>query len=336
MLEEIPISSSDVILCADVTALYPSIPLDFGITVVSEFCFERHLMPPDKLRFILSLMQWVLCNNYLTFDGQVYLQIKGTAMGTPMAPTFASLFLAALEIPILESLKYRIYQRYIDDIFAIMTHEVATRFITVFNKFCPSVQLEAVTIGKSGIFLDLDIALEDDSIVFKVFQKPGNIFQYIPPLSHHPRAVFKSWIREEIFRYRLRSSRDKDFFEICAAFIDRLHSRGYSSCYTARVLVNLPTRATLMDRVSHPNYSSSFDANPTPSAYPNRILRSGPVLVLPQANVSPNPNWRGYLLLPPSVTEHPEYTKLHGERNIFIRYSHTNNIASHLLRSLFE
>jgi hypothetical protein len=44
-------------------------------------------------------------NNYVEFDGIIYLQIQGTAMGTPVAVTFANLFLLPFEIQLLADIK---------------------------------------------------------------------------------------------------------------------------------------------------------------------------------------------------------------------------------------
>ncbi len=485
-LERITLPVDATICCADVTALYPSIPLDFGLTVVTGYCCQRNLLPPNRLKFILSLMRWVLFNNYLIFDSQVYLQIKGTAMGTPMAPTFASLFLVALETPLLRQLQpsTAIYLRYIDDIFTIMTARAARQFISAFNELCPSIQLEAVTFGDSGVFLDLQLSIETSTVVYSVYQKPANIYQYIPPFSSHPRIVFQSWILEEVVRYRVKSTRTADFNELCRKFSDRLRARGYPPDYLARALVRVPARATLTlkliqsgnnpsrpnpnptrpnpnpsnlhnatlsdvsDRggagyasgvgsgVSGPSFACPSDCdpdgipfaalalvtdldptpcNPNPSrpSHPHQHLQSGysgqahgddradtghvlfgpnsqvrvlhshprvpaidismlvcsavsptqpvcqrltpgtgtgpdltlpppsehprrgPLMTLPRVLMLPQPDWRSLLRIPPSVTEHPQYSRMFGSGNIRIRFTHVDNIASFLLRSRF-
>ena len=42
-------------------------------------------------------MNHILRNNTFVFEGKVYKQILGTAMGTPMAPSIANLFMGMLE-----------------------------------------------------------------------------------------------------------------------------------------------------------------------------------------------------------------------------------------------
>lgn len=58
---------------------------------------------PEKINnrflkdFILEAVEIVLANNTFTFNGKHFRQIKGTAMGTKMAPTYATLALGYLE-----------------------------------------------------------------------------------------------------------------------------------------------------------------------------------------------------------------------------------------------
>jgi hypothetical protein len=341
-LSNVTLDEDEVLLAADVTKLYPSIPIQYGLDVVCDFCRDRGLMLSHELSFVLALLEWILKNNYLIFDNIVYLQIQGTAMGTPMAPTFANIFLTALEIKLLYTLKYRIYQRYLDDIFAVMTKEVATFFITAFNKLCPSIKLEAVTISNVAIFLDLRIEIVNRRVEFSVYQKPANIYQYIPPLSRHPRPVFTAWIKEELIRYRLKSSRPSDFIELCRKFSDRLRARGYSTEYVARALVTIPRRATLIAKVN-PNPNAVIQSNHTAhsdnavhtSSRKSTRFQAELVLALPNAPMHPAPRWRERLTLPPSVTSHREYTRLFGESNVIIAYAYPRSISSHLLRSLY-
>ena len=43
------------------------------------------------------MLTLVLKNNHFTFDGNYYLQINGTAMGTKMTPSYANIFMGDLE-----------------------------------------------------------------------------------------------------------------------------------------------------------------------------------------------------------------------------------------------
>jgi hypothetical protein len=101
-----------------------------------------------ELELYLNLLEWVLRHNYCIFKGIIYKQIKGTAMGTPVAPTYANFVMFDIEHPLLEHLPASFYRRYIDDLFAIIARNTAHIFVTNFNKVYPSIQLESIIIGQ--------------------------------------------------------------------------------------------------------------------------------------------------------------------------------------------
>ena len=157
--ENITLPSSACILCADVQEMYPSIPIDYGLRAVRNIMiqFNYHI---DKLEFILELLEWVLVNNYLMFDNNIYLQIKGTAMGTPIAVCYANITLYYLEQSCLAITHPICYKRYIDDLCVLcLNPEQAQLIAKIFNQQVPTIQLTAITIGKTGIFLDMYLTI---------------------------------------------------------------------------------------------------------------------------------------------------------------------------------
>ena len=46
---------------------------------------------------VVTMFTMVLKKNNFTFNGDHYLQINGTAMGTKMAPSYANIFMGKLE-----------------------------------------------------------------------------------------------------------------------------------------------------------------------------------------------------------------------------------------------
>ena len=55
--------------------------------------------PEDTLhsQTITEILSTIHNNNYFTFNNETVLQIHGTAMGSPMAPSYANIFMAMLE-----------------------------------------------------------------------------------------------------------------------------------------------------------------------------------------------------------------------------------------------
>ena len=83
----------------DVVSLYTNIPHDLGLTAV-KYWLDKY---PDSIdqrflcKFILEATKFILENNTFQFNDKYYFQISGTAMGTKMAPTYATLTMGFLE-----------------------------------------------------------------------------------------------------------------------------------------------------------------------------------------------------------------------------------------------
>ena len=73
---------------------------------------------------VLKLLNQVLTLNNFVFNDEHFLQIKGCAMGTICAPSYANIFMGRFEseriYPKIESI-IQSYLRYIDDVFLIWT-----------------------------------------------------------------------------------------------------------------------------------------------------------------------------------------------------------------------
>ena len=73
--------------------------------------------------FILEAISLVLKENTFSFDNKHYRQLQGTAMGTMMAPTYATLVIGYLEA--------NLYRKYKETFGKIETEE----FIKIFKRF---------------------------------------------------------------------------------------------------------------------------------------------------------------------------------------------------------
>ena len=234
-LHDYTTSINSTLLCADVTSLYPNIPILLGVQTVSKVLKDLNCFTDSHLDFLMDLLHWVLTNNFCEFNDKTYLQIKGTAMGTPVATSYANIFLYGVECIAIKKHKPTYYKRYIDDIFAIFDSPIKAKcFVHLFNSIIASIKLDEYTISRKGIMLDLEIELvhnEDtkhDTIRHKLFQKPANIYQYIPPQSNHIPSVFKNFITQETNRMNINCSDTTDYNTCTALFKERLFARGYN------------------------------------------------------------------------------------------------------------
>jgi hypothetical protein len=81
---------------ADVKELFPSIPIEDGLHALKNFLTQTG-MHHSQVSLLVQLTRWVLHNNYVSFGDQTYLQISGTAMGTPCAVVFACIYIHTIE-----------------------------------------------------------------------------------------------------------------------------------------------------------------------------------------------------------------------------------------------
>ena len=88
-----------MLLCTlDITSLYTNIPHNEGIEAIKTM-LAIHRPPGSKPHnsYIIELLELVLTNNHVEFNGNYYHQLSGTAMGTKLAPSYANLFMATFE-----------------------------------------------------------------------------------------------------------------------------------------------------------------------------------------------------------------------------------------------
>ena len=120
LIEQYRLPPNSIIGTLDVESLYTNIPHDEGLESC-EFHLNKRENKKIPTNFLLKLMDFVLKNNNFTFNNTHYIQVQGTAMGTPMAPSYACLFMGVLEQKILDKafLKPDLWIRFIDDIFFV-------------------------------------------------------------------------------------------------------------------------------------------------------------------------------------------------------------------------
>ena len=95
-MENLTIPENTTLVTMDVASLYTNISHDDGIAACRKICKQRTVQEPST-ECLIEMLTLVLKNNNFTFDGNHYLQINGTAMGTKVAPSYANIFMGDLE-----------------------------------------------------------------------------------------------------------------------------------------------------------------------------------------------------------------------------------------------
>jgi hypothetical protein len=100
-LKQIPkTETSDTLLVSfDVESLHSNICTSLGIEAVYYWLDKYFDEMPQRFskEFIIESLVVILDNNTFQFNNEFYRQIKGSAMGTKVAPTYATLTIGYLE-----------------------------------------------------------------------------------------------------------------------------------------------------------------------------------------------------------------------------------------------
>ena len=91
-LQTIAVDPDDQLITFDITSLYTSLKIDDSLAIIQTITKDN----PWAVGIIKGL-DLLLHHNYFEFGDTLWHQVHGTAMGTPVAPTFASLVLAYIE-----------------------------------------------------------------------------------------------------------------------------------------------------------------------------------------------------------------------------------------------
>ena len=109
------------------------------------------------------------------FEGNLYEQVDGVAMGSPLGPLMANAFMCSIEERLLNQAKMpNFYKRYVDDTFSIMPNvETAEAFLSTLNDSHPSISftMELATNGKLP-FLGVEIVKHMSRLETKVYKRP--------------------------------------------------------------------------------------------------------------------------------------------------------------------
>ena len=104
----------------DVCSLFTNIPLIEFIDIAVKLILENKKDLKFSENELTKLFRFATAQTHFYFDGKIFDQVDGVAMGSPLGPALANLFMGYYEQKWLESDQGRLvkfYCRYVDDIF---------------------------------------------------------------------------------------------------------------------------------------------------------------------------------------------------------------------------
>ena len=128
----------------DVESLFTNIPLEETINICTNLLYNNEDVMEGINKCEFKNLLWLATQeSHFIFNDVLYKQKDGVAMGSPLGPTMANVFLSFYEIKWLEQcpkeFKPVFYRRYVDDIFVLFeSAEHLSKFRNYFNTYHPN------------------------------------------------------------------------------------------------------------------------------------------------------------------------------------------------------
>ena len=160
----------------DVESLFTNLPLEESINLAVDYIIKENSNIKLTATELKQLFTIATSETHFLFNGAYYDQIDGVAMGSPLAPILANLFMGHFEniwLRTFRSCKVLFYRRYVDDIFCLFNSESdANLFYNFINSQHPNINftIEAER-NRCLPFLDVHIDNNSQSVITKVYRK---------------------------------------------------------------------------------------------------------------------------------------------------------------------
>ena len=223
---------------ADVESLYPNIDTDFALATLNAPVLET--FGPAHGATVNHALDLVMRTLHVEFRNTIYLQTSGCAMGTPVAPPYANLFMHhadsnvrtefAKQLPLL--------CRYIDDYAGLWlgTDEEFNLFTAKMNAIHPRLRIVFSSLASTTSFLDVHVTITDGHVTTRLFRKSMNRYLFLPLSSQHPVPALTGWLTGEAIRMARICSSRVIFEEQILFFRLLLRHRGFPARVINRAL----------------------------------------------------------------------------------------------------
>ena len=163
----------------DVVSLFTNVPLQEVIDICAKAIYHDDNIPtlPTSLteKSFKELMYRVTSGVEFSFDGVMYRQVDGVAMGSPLGPILANIFVGFHEKRIPSDKWPEMYERYVDDIFShFVDRNACDQFALLLNSLHPALRFTCEHECNGCLpFMDVKVSRRDfeSGFVTSIFRK---------------------------------------------------------------------------------------------------------------------------------------------------------------------
>nr|VZI26337.1 unnamed protein product [Spirometra erinaceieuropaei] len=192
----------------------------------------------------MELLDYCL-RTYFTFNGQIYEQIQGTPMGSPISGYLAEEVMQELEARVFQSYKPKFWTNYVDDTFVILHRDAKNNFKRQLNSVFPQIQF-TMEEEKDGVlpFLDVQVTRQEDGThQTGVFRKATNTEVTLHYNSNHPLSHKRSCVRTLFRRINTHCSPEAEKLRERETLWHLFLANGYPRSFVNKCLYQRHTRA---------------------------------------------------------------------------------------------
>ena len=190
-MRDLTVEGDSCHMCSfDIKSLFTNVPIDETIRICIQQLYHSDLECPSlSEKSLEKLLRMVTTGVEFSFNGTMFKQVDGVAMGSPLGPVLANIFVGFYEqqLPIDKDKSSLAYRRYVDDTFSLnINREAADDLLGKLNNLHPALQFTCEHEENSKLpFLDALVHKEHQqnnrTTVFStsVYRKPTFTGQYI-------------------------------------------------------------------------------------------------------------------------------------------------------------
>ena len=263
-------SSSGTFMCSfDVVSLFTNIPLTETIDICLDSLYRDDKIPtPSQPEFLLrKLLLKATTEVEFSFNNVIYKQVDGVAMGSPLGPILADIFVGFCESKVDPATWPSLYNRFVDDTFGIFdSQDEARDLFIILNGLHPALRftMEAET-DNSLPFMDVLVQRDGDTFLRSVYRKPTFTGLYTQWDSFAPSSHKVALVRSLVSR-AVRICSPTTLSDELVKIRNIFDSNGYPAHVVEKVLHVTVSNAS--SRVVRAGEVSSIDAAQLPDPKP--------------------------------------------------------------------
>ena len=219
-----PMNEEDILVSYDVTALFTNVPLSETIDILVDKAFTNDWFNQTydlnlEKEELTHLLEVATTNQLFQFDGQLYEQTDGVAMGLPLGPLMVNVFMCHLQDKLAcNGMVPSLYKRYVDDTLARMPNtDAAADFLATLNGLHPSLKFTMELPSENTIpFIGIQIIKNGTELETRVYRKPINTGLLLHFQSHVDKRYKTGLLKTMLHRAHALSSTTEAFNEECA------------------------------------------------------------------------------------------------------------------------